>query len=313
MGRLPSQRALAATLDRCENAGHGGHAPIDEVKELLKLCRDGKVRLPEQIARHGVRLVKSKEAKRKINDTELWLINEQVCYALLDTGEIDEATTIVKALAKRFPKSSRVLVLQGALCECCGDYDKAEEVYKKVLEENEAHQGAWKRLCCVAKGRGNEEKAVKTLKEYLDVFCTDAEAWEELASLYLSLSMQKQASFCYEECVLIQPQNPSYHLKYADSLYSLSTPSTLHLARQAVGYYSVVLDLTNGSSVHAKYGLLCCLDAIRSQGRGSSSRLTEDEQKLAAKCARELEADYQEKCPALLAHLRATGILSSGT
>ena len=255
-------------------------------------------------------------------------------------------------------------MLQGALCECCGDYDKAEEVYKKVLEENEAHQvgdererererekgrgidsrqlrllssattrterpradlfffflfflvspqGAWKRLCCVAKGRGDEEKAVKTLKEYLDVFCTDAEAWEELASLYLSLSMQKQASFCYEECVLIQPQNPSYHLKYADSLYSLSTPSTLHLARQAVGYYSVVLDLTNGSSVHAKYGLLCCLDAIRSQGRGSSSRLTEDEQKLAAKCARELEADYQEKCPALLAHLRATGILSSGT
>ena len=32
------------------------------------------------------------------------------------------------------------MVLQGALCECCGDYDKAEEVYKKVLEENEAHQ-----------------------------------------------------------------------------------------------------------------------------------------------------------------------------
>lgn len=31
-------------------------------------------------------------------------------------------------------------MLQGALCECCGDYDKAEEVYKKVFEENEAHQ-----------------------------------------------------------------------------------------------------------------------------------------------------------------------------
>merc|ERR1711970_211551 len=96
MGRLPSQKALAATLDRCENAGHGGHAPIDEVKDFLRLCRDGKVRLPEQIARHGLRLVKSKEAKRKLNDTELWLINEQVCYALLDTGEIDEATMIVK-------------------------------------------------------------------------------------------------------------------------------------------------------------------------------------------------------------------------
>ena len=74
-------------------------------------------------------------------------------------------------------------------------------------------QGAWKRLCCVSKAKGDTEESIRRLKKYLDVFCTDAEAWEELASLYLSLQMTKQACFCYEEMILIQPQSPTNHLR----------------------------------------------------------------------------------------------------
>ncbi len=33
-------------------------------------------------------------------------------------------------------------------------------------------------------------RAVELLKEYLDVFMTDAEAWEELAALYLASHLQ---------------------------------------------------------------------------------------------------------------------------
>ena len=44
-------------------------------------------------------------------------------------------------------------MLKGALFECCEDFDQADEIYKAVLEENEAHQGAWKRRCCIAKVR----------------------------------------------------------------------------------------------------------------------------------------------------------------
>ena len=67
----------------------------------------------------------------------------------------------------------------------------------------------------------------------------------------------------------------SYHLKYADLLYSLSSSSNQQMLHQAIGYYSVVLDLTNGCSVHAMYGIMACADSIKSQGRGQQNKLSE--------------------------------------
>ena len=305
---MSSQRALESCLDRCENAGRDA-APAADVRQLLKLCRDAKVRLPEVVARHGLRLLE--RSSKSLKDEELWLIHEQVCLALLDTGDIDEAKKVVLKLSRRFPKSLRVGVLEGTLCECCEDFDKAEEIYRAILEENEVHQGAWKRLSCVYKAKGDTRNAIDVLKKYLDVFMTDAEAWEELAFLYLLLQMTKQARFCYEELILIQPQNPIHHLRYADLLYTLSTSSTLHLLHQAIGYYGVVLDLTNGSSVHAMYGVLCCADSIRSQGRGAQGKLGDEEQALVSKVSTKLLHLYENNQANLVAHVKNTNLLSS--
>ena len=115
-----------------------------------------------------------------------------------------------------------VAVLKGQLFECVEDYEKADEIYAQVLEENEAHQGAMKRRACIAKAQGDDKKAIGVLKKYLDVFVTDAEAWEELGSLYVTNQMMKQASFCYEELILIQPQNPRYVYIYVHLLYCFS-------------------------------------------------------------------------------------------
>lgn len=57
----------------------------------------------------------------------------------------------------------------------------------------------------------SEKKSI--LKEYLDVFVIDGEAWEELASLYISNQMLKQAAFCYEEIILLAPSDPYCHIK----------------------------------------------------------------------------------------------------
>ena len=150
------------------------------------------------------------------------------------------------------------------------------------------------------------------LKEYLDVFMTDPEAWEELASLYLSMSLLKQACFCYEELILIQPQNPNYHLKYADLLYSTASRENQHLLHEAIGYYSVVLDLTNGCSVHAMYGILSCAEAIKSQGRGQQCKLSEKEEELVEKATTKLIYLYENKQPELAQHVKGT-ILSSSS
>jgi tetratricopeptide (TPR) repeat protein len=305
---VPTQRALDDAIDRCENSGKCG-APAKEVRELLRLVRDGKVRLSEVVSKHGLALLNKHKSAMK--QDELWLVHEQVATACLDTGDIDSAKELILKLDKRFPKSLRVAVLKGQLFECVEDYEKAEEIYSQILEENEAHQGAMKRRCCVAKAQGEEKKAIGLLKKYLDVFVTDAEAWEELASLYVTNQMTKQASFCYEELILIQPQNPSYHLKYADLLFGLSSSSNQQLAHQAIGYYSVVLDLTNGCSVHAMYGILACADSIKSQGRGQQQKLSEKEAKLVEKVSEKLLFLYQNKQPQLAQHVKETLLPSS--
>ena len=71
-------------------------------KKLKKQIRDGKVRLPDVVSKHGARLLSSK-GWRTLNPDELWLVHEQVCLACLDTGDVDEAKRIIQKLDKRFP------------------------------------------------------------------------------------------------------------------------------------------------------------------------------------------------------------------
>ncbi|KAG6390977.1 hypothetical protein SASPL_148723 [Salvia splendens] len=76
----------------------------------------------------------------------------------------------------------------------------------------------------VLQGQFHESKgvgAIEWLNKYLEIFMADHDAWRELAEVYVSLQMYKQAAFCYEELLLSHPTIPLYHLSYADvsSLY----------------------------------------------------------------------------------------------
>mmetsp|Transcript_5108 Transcript_5108/g.12806 ORF Transcript_5108/g.12806 Transcript_5108/m.12806 type:complete len:311 (-) Transcript_5108:52-984(-) len=300
MGPVPTQKALQDALDRCEHAGTKRAAPPTDIRNLLKIIRDGKVRMPEVVSRHGTRLLSNHA--RSLRPDELWLVHEQVCEALLDTGDVSRAKDVVLKLDKRFPKSLRVAVLKGQLFECCEDYESAEEIYAHILEEDEAHQRARKRRVCVAKAQGKMGRAVELLKEYLDVFMTDAEAWEELACLYLASHLQQQAIFCYEELILLNPQEPRYHLKLADLMHALgggqgATGSSGQ--KVALAHYAVVLELTNGCSVHAMYGVLACSNLIKHSSRGQQGKLSDEEENLVRKVQQKLKHVYENANPEL--------------
>eukprot|EP00041_Stephanoeca_diplocostata_P007940 m.113883 g.113883 ORF g.113883 m.113883 type:complete len:55 (+) comp17106_c0_seq4:752-916(+) len=44
----------------------------------------------------------------------------------------------------------------------------------------------------------------------------DAEAWTELASLYLKENRFDKAQFCYEELIILNPYNHNVHERYAE-------------------------------------------------------------------------------------------------
>ncbi|KAL0927579.1 hypothetical protein M5K25_001763 [Dendrobium thyrsiflorum] len=150
-----------------------------------------------------------------------------------------------------------------------------------------------KRKVAIAKAQGNLAAAVEYLNNYLETFMADHDAWRELAELYISIQMYKQAAFCYEELILSQPTIPLYHLAYADVLYTMGGLENLQAAKK---YYASTINLTGGKNTRALYGI--CLSSVAinqlTKGRNKDEKDSADLQPLAAEA---LLKDYKERAP----------------
>lgn len=188
--------------------------------------------------------------------------------------------------------------LEALLLEAKGMWEEAEKAYTSLLEDNPLDQVIHKRKVAMAKAQGKSSLAIEHLNKYLEVFMADHDAWRELAEIYVSLQMYKQAAFCYEELILTQPTLPLYHLAYADVLYTIGGLENLIAARK---YYAATIDLTGGKSTRALLGICLCGSAIAQISKG---RNKEDKDmaapELQSLAATALEREYKQKAPAKL-------------
>ncbi|KAH9754115.1 TPR REGION domain-containing protein [Citrus sinensis] len=218
--------------------------------------------------------------------------------------------------------------LEGILLEAKGLWAEAEKAYSSLLEDNPLDPVLHKRRVAIAKAQGNFPTAI----EWLNKFMADHDAWRELAEIYVSLQMYKQAAFCYEELILSQPTVPLYHLAYADVsassigvitiarlmrnfhlysgfcgreisevhkdpvLYTLGGVENILLAKK---YYASAIDLTGGKNTKALFGICLCSSAIAqlTKGRNKEDKESPELQSLAAAA---LEKDYKQRAPAKL-------------
>lgn len=74
--------------------------------------------------------------------------------------------------------------------------------------------------------------------------------------------MYKQAAHCYEELLLLGPTNLTYHLRYADTLYTIGGNQETALAQT---YYAHVLEMSQGANVRALYGICLCTSHPKSR------------------------------------------------
>ncbi|XP_062084515.1 uncharacterized protein LOC133790772 [Humulus lupulus] len=147
----------------------------------------------------------------------------------------------------------------------------------------------------MAKAQGDISGAIDCLNKYLETFMADHDAWRDLAEIYVSLQMYKQAAFCYEELILSQPTVPLHHLAYADVLYTLGGLENLQAAKK---YYASTIDLTGGKSTRALFGVCLCSSAIGQLAKGRNKEDKESE--LQSLAAAALEKDYKQRAPATL-------------
>ncbi|ESQ49597.1 hypothetical protein EUTSA_v10021217mg [Eutrema salsugineum] len=279
--------------NQVENGGGGDW-------EYLCLVRKLKVRRSEIVFKHGLSILND-PGKRSALGPEEWTLYEQVAIAAMDCQSLGVAQNCIKALQKKFPESKRVGKLEALLLEAKGMWEEAEKAYTSLLEENPLDQVIHKRKVAMAKAQGKASLAIEHLNKYLEVFMADHDAWRELAEIYVSLQMYKQAAFCYEELILTQPTLPLYHLAYADVLYTIGGLENLISARK---YYAATIDLTGGKSTRALLGICLCGSAIAQLSRG---RNKEDKDmaapELQSLAATALEKEYKQKAPAKLSLL----------
>ncbi|KAI5676742.1 hypothetical protein M9H77_07692 [Catharanthus roseus] len=280
--------------NQVENGGGGAW-------EYLCLVRKLKLRRSDKVLKFGLSILNDPK-KRSALGPEEWTLNEEVAVAAMDCQCLDVAKESIKVLQKQFPGSKRVGRLEAMLLEAKGLWAEAENAYSSLSEDNPLDQTIHKRRVAIAKAQGNIPIAIESLNKYLEIFMADHDAWRELAEIYVSLQMYKQALFCYEELILSQPTVPLYHLAYADVLYTLGGLENLQTAKK---YYASTIDLTGGKNTRALFGVCLCASAIGqlTKGRNKEDKEGSDLHSLSAMA---LEKDYKQRNSSKLSLLSST-------
>ncbi|GLJ34783.1 hypothetical protein SUGI_0700050 [Cryptomeria japonica] len=281
--------AEEAELNRLESQVENGGG---NVWEYLCLIKKLKIRRSENVLRHGLVLLNDSKSRSKLGG-DVWTLYEQVAIAALDCRNLAIAKDYIQTLMKKFPDSIRVGRLEGMWFEAKGSWEQANKVYSGLLEEHPLDQQIHKRKVAIAKAQGNLLEAVECLNKYLEIFMADHDAWRELADIYISLQMYKQAAFCFEELILAQPSNALFHLSYAEVLYTLGGLENLKLAKK---YYAAAIDFTGGRNTRALYGVCLCGAAINQLAKGRS-REEKESSELPSLAAAALVKDYKQRSP----------------
>ncbi|KAF1768089.1 hypothetical protein GCK72_008050 [Caenorhabditis remanei] len=237
----------------------------EDARAKLKKWRECGVRRSEEVVEIWEHIISRSPAS--LGD-EQWAVLEQVCIAGLDAARVDLAQECIDSLHAQFPKSNRVLKLKAMQLEATEHYQKALEIYDRLVEEDPNNNSYRKRKVAVLLAQGKRLDAIRAINEYLKIFLNDPEAWLQLSELFLQENDVAKAVHCLEECVLIQPLNSMYFRRLGDLRYTQGGAENIELAR---AYYERALKI-NPTDLRSQYGILLSNNQIASTTKNASEK-----------------------------------------
>ncbi|PLB36713.1 uncharacterized protein BDW47DRAFT_108350 [Aspergillus candidus] len=157
-------------------------------------------------------------------DPSHYVLLEQLFLSCLQTGDDKSALHCLELLSDRFgPSNERTSGLYGIYEEAVAKgqigLEKCLQKYDSILSENPVNLPILKRRVAILRSMSKPVEAISSLVEILKAVPTDAEAWCELADLYVAQGMTHQAIFCLEESLLIAANAWNIHARLGEVLY----------------------------------------------------------------------------------------------
>ncbi|PBP20901.1 tetratricopeptide repeat domain-containing protein [Diplocarpon rosae] len=155
---------------------------------------------------------------------ELWTTYENLMLSCLRTGDEESAHLCLQRLTERFgANNERLMALRGIFEEARANDDAGLKnilrEYENILAQNPENMPVSKRRIALLKSLDKVPEAIGALNQFLESSPTDAEAWAELADLYLSQGLYQQAIFALEEVLLITPFAWNIHARLGEVQY----------------------------------------------------------------------------------------------
>ncbi|KAL1891888.1 Inositol phosphatase SIW14 [Sporothrix stenoceras] len=165
-----------------------------------------------------------------IESPEVWLSYENLLISCLRTGDLESAQECIRRLVQRFgDENDRVMALQGLVKEAEANDDKALEAvlksYDDILAKDATNVPIHKRRVALLRSTGKTAEAVTGLIALLDFSPTDAEAWAELADVYLEQGLYAQSIYALEEVLVLSPNAWNIHARLGEIEYMAASTS----------------------------------------------------------------------------------------
>ncbi|KAM0286024.1 hypothetical protein ACHAQH_001214 [Verticillium albo-atrum] len=215
---------------------------------------------------------------------ELWVIYENLILACCRTGDIESAHQCLERLVTRFgADNERVMAFQGLIKEAAAD-NQGELVqllmeYDTILGPDNTNIPVAKRKVALLRSLGKTTEAIDALNALLDYSPTDAEAWAELADIYLSQGLYSQSIFALEEVLLLSPNAWNMHARLGEVLYMAATASDgpqLKRLTESLKRFSRSIELCD-DYLRGYYGLKLVTDKLLKDESKSSKQPDADD------------------------------------
>ncbi len=137
--------------------------------EKLRKYREENYRLHDEIIEIWTKVL-SKCNLSSLGD-EKWLILEQVFKSALHCSKHALARECLDQLEKQFKTTSRrVTTLNAMQYESIGEFEKADDIYSTLLEDNETDAIVRKRQISLLKEQNQIREAISELNSYLELY-----------------------------------------------------------------------------------------------------------------------------------------------